>query len=209
MYIHKDLRETGLTATPLTSTANESKVAWSVVELEGCRPQIGSDPAWWPPSSEPSSHRAVILKFWVSGQHQGVEQGCRESFPLSAHPRGRKSVPSRDFYLQGVGIHLARCQDLTHLGKKPHSQVGQRPLQVYAPEQYSLRVATPEPVCPGCVRFQISKPPASPACSWQKRPMSSHPPPLPAQGDHEEIRECRGEGQGEVLTGSGQLLSGN
>lgn len=152
----------------------------------------------------------MILKFWVSGQPQGVEQGPRESFPLSArHPRGRKSVPSRDFYLQSVGTRLARCQDLTHLGKKPHSQVGQGPLQVYPPEQYSLCVAAPEPMCPGCGRFQISKPPASPACSWQKRLMSPHPPPLPAQGDHEEIRECRGEGQREVLTGSGQLLSGN
>lgn len=45
MYIHKGLRETGLTAMPLTSMTNESKIVWGVVELEGCRPQIGSDPA--------------------------------------------------------------------------------------------------------------------------------------------------------------------
>lgn len=133
------------------------------------------------PSSEPSSHRAGIQSS-VSLVSTRVWSKASGRAPHSQHitPRGRKSVPSRDFYLQGVSTHLARCQDLTHLGKKPHSLVGQGPLQVYPPEQCSLHVAVPGPMCPGCVCFQISKPPASPACSWQKRLMSPHTPPLPA-----------------------------
>lgn len=84
--------------------------------LRGAGLGLGVIQPWWPPSSRSSSHRAVILKLWVAGQYQGVEQGPRESYPLSArHPRSRKSVPSRDFYLQGVGTRLARCQDLTHM----------------------------------------------------------------------------------------------